>query len=175
MDVWIRTEPTLDDDGYMVTLSVGEDAAVTMTPDRAFAYARTLLGHIARADHDAAVVRQMRKVIGTDAKAMRNIAQLILDMRSDRPPLDDESTAPLRYEPGVNQSHKGFIACFHQGEQFGTWSLKAAKRHALGMIEVVENANLDAAYLRALTGLVGIDKPRALNVIDDLAKFRTTD
>lgn len=175
MDVWIRTEPTLDGDGYMVTLSVGEDAAVTMTPERAFAYARTLLGHISRADYDAAVVRQMRKVIGTDAKAMQNIAQLILDLRSDRPPLDDAATHPLRYEPGVNQSQKGFIACFHDDEQFGTWSLKAAKRHALGMIEVVESADLDAAYVRALTGLVGLDKARALNVVDDLGKFRVVD
>lgn len=171
-DVWIRTEPTPDDSGYMVTLSVGEDSIVHLTPERAFAYARVLLGHICRAEHDAAIVKQMRKVMGTDADSMMSIAQLIRDVRADRPPLDDEATMPLRFEPGVNQSHKGFVGVFHGGEQLGTWSIKPARAHALGIIEAVENANLDAAYMRALIGVVGIDKARALNVIDDLAKFR---
>lgn len=172
-DVWIRTEPTPDDSGYMVTLSVGEDSIVHLTPERAFGYAQVLLGHICRAEHDAAIVRQMRKVMGTDPDTMKTIALLIRDVRDDRPPLDDEATAPLTFEPGVNQSHKGFLTVSHRGEKFGTWGIKAAKSHALGIIEAVENANLDAAYVRALVGIVGIEKNRALNVVHDLVNYRS--
>lgn len=172
-EVWIRTEPTPDDSGYMVTLSVGEDSIVHLTPERAFAHARVLLEHVARAEYDAAIVRQMRKVMGKDPDTMKTIALLIRDVRSDRPPLDDEATSPVRFEPGVNQSHKGFIAVFQGDEQLGTWGIKAAKAHAQALIESVENANLDAAYVRALVGIVGIDRQRALNVVHDLANFRS--
>ena len=49
-DVWIRTEPALDGSGYMVTLSVGEDSIVHLTPERAFTYARTVMAYVFRAD-----------------------------------------------------------------------------------------------------------------------------
>jgi hypothetical protein len=172
-DVWIRTEPTADDSGYIVTLSVGEDSIVHLTPERALEYARTLLGHIMRARHDAAIARQLKKRLGMDRKAtsMHDVAMFIRDLRADRPPLDDSATQPLTFEPGVNQSSKGFITVSHQGTALGTWSLKAAKNHAMGILEAVEGANLDAAYVRMLVGTIGLERHIALNVVDDLGKY----
>lgn len=174
-DVWIRTEPTMDGSGYMVTLSVGEDAIVHLDPERAFAHARTVMGYVFRADHDAAIVKQMSKVLKGSQKTQQDemlaIAELIRDIRADRPPLDDEATAPLRFASGVNQSKKGFLEVWYGDEQLGTWSTKAAMKHAVFVMGAVEGANLDAAYKRALVGLVGIDPARAENIVDDLGKY----
>lgn len=167
--VWIKTEPSLDGSTYVVTIEASEDRAVTLTPDRALRHASEVLSTVARAEYDAAVFAQMSALGNLEPEA---VGQLILDLRRDRPNLDPEATQPLRLEPGVNASGKPFLALYLDDRQVGQWGPADARRHALGVIEAVHAADLDSGYYRALTGLVGLEEPRARNVIDDLIKHR---
>lgn len=167
--VWVRTEPSLDGRTYVVTVEASEDLACTLSPQEATQYALAVLTAASRADYDASVARQMTKVVGSkDA-----VLQLVTDLRRDRPPLDDSATAPLTFEPGVNSKHQPFLLLKLNGEPVGQWDVEDARSHALAVMEAVVCADLDSAYYRALTSLVGIEEPRARNVVEDLARWRS--
>jgi hypothetical protein len=167
--VWIKTEPTVDGSAYVVTIEASQDRSTVLTPDRALRYASTILGHVARAEYDAAVVRQLGDLI-EDRKAL---GQMLTDLRQDRPPIDDDATAPLSFEGGVSAfTGNAFLHIAIDGRKIGQWDIADAKAHALGVLEAVSVADLDSGYYRVLRGMVGLDEGRARQIIGDLGKWR---
>ena len=168
-EIWIKTEPTVFGETYVVSVQFGEDRAVTLTPTRALEYASTVLAHAQRAEYDAAVLKQLRtKGIGDDQAIM----SMIVDMRKDRPPVDGEPTAPMQLSEGVNAEAKPFLAIHLDGSKWGQFEVRQAREHALGVLEAVEAADLDAGYYRILTGAVGLEEGVARAVVNDLASYR---
>ena len=166
--VWIKTEPSLDGSTYVVTVEVSEDRAILLTPETSPRYALTILQAIARAEYDAAVFKQLGAIIPDQ----RAVAELIVDLRKDRPDIDTSATKPLEIEPGVNSKGKPFLSVLIDGEKVGQWTMADARKHALVAMEAVVVADLDSGYYRALNGLVGLDEGRARNVVDDLQYYR---
>ncbi|MGH3813433.1 MAG: hypothetical protein ACRDUV_13425, partial [Pseudonocardiaceae bacterium] len=170
--VWIKSEPTVDGTAYVVTLEASDDVAVTLTPERALRYAWGVLDAAHRASYDAAVLAQLTSV-GRQQLSVETVAQMVIDMREDRPPLDEAATAPLRFEPGVSQAKQHpFLGIYLNGERLGQWAVADAREHAMAVLEAVVVADLDGGYYRALTGLVGLEEPRARNVVADIANHR---
>jgi hypothetical protein len=170
--VWIKTEPSIDQASYLVTIEASPDRARVLTPTDALAYASTLLGAVARGEYDAAVLAQMRMLLGDGSDADQSIGLIIGDLRDDRPPLDDSATAPLRFDPGVNRDGEPFLGVWLEDQQLGQWTLPDARAHALAVLEAVTVADLDTGYYRTLTGLVNIEPERARTVVADLGKWR---
>jgi hypothetical protein len=167
--VWIKTTPALDGSGYVVTLEADDDTARVLTPTEALAYAAGVLAAASRCEYDAAVIRQMTRALKLP---VATAAQVITDLRADRPPLDPSATAPMWLEPGVNKDLDGFLVISINGKKVGQWNATDARGHALAVIESIAVADLDSAYVRVLVGSVGIDKARALQVVDDLGNHR---
>lgn len=166
--VWIKTEPTVDGKAYVVTLEASDDTAVTLDPQRALRYAWGVLDAAHRAVYDAAVNRQLAAL--TDKNAA---AQMINDMRQDRPPLDADATAPLAFEPGVSVfTGEPFLVVMVNGERQGQWTYGDAREHAMAVLETVVVADLDSGYYRALIGAVGLDEGRARQVVEDIGNHR---
>lgn len=171
--VWIRTVPDFATGIFRVEISYGQDQAVILGPDEAITYAQGVLFARVSAMHDAAVIRQLHRKLGI---GLRETAMAVSDLRKDRPPLDHEMTKPIRLEPGVAQRDLSpFLAIFLGGKQLGQWDMKQAAEHALMVLQAVMAADLDSAYYRYLTGTVGLERDRVLNVVADLATFMEDD
>ena len=94
---------------------------------------------------------------------------MVTDLRADRPPLDAAATDPLTFTPGVSLARRHPSLALHRhGEQIGQWEVGDARGHALHVLEAVAVADLDAAYRRALVGMVDLDEATAVVVVDDL-------
>lgn len=166
--VRITTEPSLDGSCYVVSIAAGDDVAVVMDRDRALAYAYELLRAVASAEYDAAVMAQLAALSG-ETSAIGMVAGL----RADRPPLDAAATAPFVFQPGVSRrDRRGFLTIRLDGEPLGQWALPDARAHALAVLEAHVVADLDAAYHRTLTGVIGVDGPVARAVVNGLAEHR---
>lgn len=169
---WIYTNPT--DKGFRVGIKAAGGHDITITPAQARDHAEAVLLVAARAEYDAAVFCQMYDLV----ENLDAVGQIVLDLRRDRPEIDQQRTFPLVLTPGVAQDGAGeyrpFIAISIDGveEQVSQWTPDEARAHAVGLIETITAADLDQDYLRVLTGLVGIERARALNVIGDLQRWR---
>jgi hypothetical protein len=59
-------------------------------------------------------------------------AQAVASLRDDRPPLNDEDTAPLVLSPGVSgTTRKAFVGIWLGGRQIGQFDADSAAQHAL--------------------------------------------
>ena len=166
--VWVRTEPTVDGSGYVVTLEASDDVAVTLTPDVALRHAQGVLAAAHRAAYDAAVLRQMTQKFNF---ALSDAGKLAMELRSDRPPLDPTDTAPLWLEPGVKLDLKPFLIVHINGERVGQWDVDQAERHAHIVLAAVGVADLDSGYYRMLRS-TGVEEPQARAAVEDLVNFR---
>ncbi len=168
--VWIRTVPDMGGT-YRVVLEIDDDTSHPLDAGAAMTYARAVLSAVARAEHDAAIVRQMRKI--SDGNGLQMASELVGSIRADRPPI--AWPTPLQLDPGVSMATgDAFLRILVKGEPVGQWTPGDARDHALGVLEAVEAADLDGAYLRALRG-VGIDDGRGRSVVDDLVNYRPVD
>jgi hypothetical protein len=157
------------DGSYCVAIGVGDDESWIIDRQMALRHAATTIEAVARADYDASVMRQLTS-LGIEPA---NAGFVVADLRADRPPLDYESTAPLSFEPGVSHRNgRGFVTILLHGDRIGQWELDDARHHALACLEVVAAVELDAAYRRALVGIIGLDDGRARAVVGDLAEHR---
>jgi hypothetical protein len=175
-DVWIFTEPLVDGSGYMVTINAGKDKAATLTPGGALRYAQHLLWVASRAEYDSLVGQQLYKLMKDqpfqDEPPEATVAHLINDLRKDRPELDDTVTYPLTFSPLVNTRWEPHVEVSVDGQGTkGQWDLTAARRHALGVLEAVHVADLDAGYLRLLKS-IGIEEGTASAVVNGLSELR---
>lgn len=168
--MWIATEPTLDGTSFMVTIRIGQDRSFALTVDEAHAHARKIMDAVAIAEYDAAVVAQLKsigKFEDDDIMAMLN------DFRADRPPYDNTGTEPFEYLPGLGRTDmRPALLMKVEGKAWGSLDPERAKRHALGLIEATTAADLDAAYLRMLRGVVGVPEGTARGMVADLANHR---
>lgn len=165
---WIHTEPTIDGKAYIVTLSLSEDFAVTLTPTRASAYASALLAAVADAEYDHAIFRQITEKLGLGDDVA---AQMILDLRRERPLRE---AAGLTFISGVSaRLRHPFVQVNGQdGQEYGQLDAPAGRRHALGVLEAVPTADLDASYYKTLRSLVNLDEGRARQVVEDIGNWR---
>lgn len=168
--VWIKTEPTIDGNSYMVTLDASDDVSVSLTPTEALSHAQGVLAAARRAAYDAAVMRQLTSKVGIDD---RSAMEFVMSMRDDRPPLAKDATAPLWLEPGVTPppEFRPFLVLSINGEKVGQWDVDQAEQHAAWVLAMTGNADLDSGYFRALR-TIGIGEDRARNVVDDLRHFQ---
>lgn len=163
--VWIRTAPT-PGGTYRVTLEIDDDTAQVLGRGWAQIYASAILAAVARAEYDAAVIRQMTAVAGQTAAVA-----LVAQMRADRPPITWPT--PLTLDPGVSAATgAAFLHILIKGEIVGQWTIPDAREHALAVLEAVEVADLDGAYLRALRSSCGVDEHQARVVVDGMAEHR---
>lgn len=153
---------------YRVTLEAGPDVAIGLGPHEVLRFASTLLSARARAIHDAAVAHQFHVVLNVP---LEDVSRILFELRKDRPPLKAKDTRPLTFEPGVNKELQPFITILLNGAPLGQWDMEDVMRNALGLLEAVAYADLDSAYLRHLVANLGIEKPRALAVVEDLGTF----
>lgn len=165
--IWVRTEPTPDGKAYIVTLNASDDHARTLNPMEAQDYARALLRAAHVAAHDAAVARQLT----TLGASLESVAELLADLRKDRPPVEDCATDPLTFTPGVNQKLDPFLTISLDDEPIGQWTFLQAEEHALFILGAVGAADLDAAYYRLLRSAVGLDEGAARAAVGGLADF----
>jgi hypothetical protein len=168
--VWIKTEPTLDGSGYVVTLDASDDVSVTLTPDQAFKHAQGILAAAHRAAYDAAVMRQLTR--GWEFP-FQHAGVFVMAMRDDRPPLDPTDTAPLFLEPGVTPTDfRPFLLVHINGEKVGQWDVEQAQQHALWVLSMAGVADLDSGYYRMLRTQADVEEHQARSAVDDLANYR---
>lgn len=166
--IWIRTEPTLDGDGFMVVVETDEDHAFTLTNDDAFRHAKTLLWACAYAEYDASVYQQMAVRLPAE-----QAYQVVVDFQHRRAPLDVGGTAPFIYAPGLlRETREAVIQLRVEGNPVGLWSLDQARTHALRLIEATCVAQLDADYLGLLRLTIGLDEGTARAVVSELVEHR---
>lgn len=155
--VYVQSEP-LADGTYVTAVHYGADRSRILDRQTAMAYVVDIFTAAVRAEHDAAVIRQLLG-LGLDLEtAARAIAE----------------TVPFRLVPGVSaKTGNGFLHVHLNGVNIGQWDPHDARDHAVNVLTVLAAVDLDAAYRRYLIGTVGIDAARAGNVIADLATHLT--
>lgn len=167
--IWVISDRT-HNDVYVTAVQVGPDTTIVLDRDRAVRYGMTVITAVQYAEYDAAVFAQAKDT-GMDD---RTAAQMVMDLRADRPPLDDDATAPLRFDPIL--AFKTKEAAVHvslQGELFSQWTAADANGHAMHVLQVASAVDLDGAYRRYLFGTVGLDAARAAMLVDDLGHYRS--
>lgn len=166
--IWVISD-VAPDGTYVATVQAGDDVAVTLPPDRAIAYALAALGAACRAEYDASVFAQLTTLGVTEVHA----AGMILDLRKDRPPLDDDATKPLRFEPLVTSAAKEPAVYVElNGERIARWTTEDTRGHAMHVLEVLLGVDLDAAYRKQLVGVIGLDDETARAAVGGLAQHR---
>jgi len=170
--LWVKTEPDPDGKTYLTVINVG-DRAWALTPAGALRYAAACCAAATVAEHESAVYRLL--TIKTEMPP-EVVGAVIGDLRADRPPPDDEATAPLRLAPGV--SHRAgsppFIALWLDDRQIGQWDPADARQHGMHVLEVTAGADLDAALHRYLVGTCEVPDGSARAMIEDLSNYRDT-
>ena len=171
--VWITSDIALDG-SYVVTLDINEDTSRILDRHAAINYALALFETVGQATYDVAILRQMQEKLQLP---LESAAQVVLDLRERRGLPTHSATAPLIFEGGVTAKFKPFIVVkvkHGKGriETLGQWSVEDARNHAFAMLDAVVAADLDSAYYSVLVGRIGIEGPRARNVIDDVANYR---
>jgi hypothetical protein len=167
--VWIKSEP--DENGaYHLYLELGPDDVAPLNAATAYGWARQVLSAVAQAEHDAAVIAQVRSL----GMPVESAAAIVSGLRADRAPSIPVDAVPgLALVPGVSSiTGRGFLRLERHGKPVGQWEVQDARVHALAVIEALEVTTLDSAYFRALTGRIGIDRNRAMQVIGDLGRHR---
>lgn len=143
VSLWVVSDVS-PDGTYVLTIQTGDDIAVTLDRARALAYATTVMDAAARADYDAAVIAQLV----ARGISIKGAAELVADMRDDRPPLDPAVTEPFHFNPIVTAaSREPAILLTLHGETVGQISTADAKGHAAHVLEVLAGVDLDAAYV----------------------------
>lgn len=154
---------------YIATVQLDGNTARTLDRDQGYAWAATVLAAAAQAEHDSLILRQLH---GTVGMPLELAASCVADLRADRPPLDDKTTAPMRLVPGVNRKGEPFIGVHIHGTQVGQWTCADARQHAAGIFEVIAAVDLDAAYYRYLIGSIHVEPERARNIVGALGELR---
>lgn len=170
--VWVRSGVAAGG-AYVVEFDAGPDVAWSLPPDAAVRYTLAVMRVANTADHETAVVRLTTGRLGL---AHDLAVQALTDMRADRPPYDDEATAPLLFRPSTRLRGDGgmypAVIVAAPGLPDGMWPVRDARRHALAVLDVLATADLDAGLFRWLTAMVGLEPDPARAVVDDLRSYR---
>lgn len=176
--IWIQTEYEPFLKGYYVTVSLDKDIIRSLQPEEALRHASAVLSAVARAEHDAAVCRQLKEAFdgrGVDEnEALQNIARVMQDIRGGRPELDVQGMDPIYLTPGVNTKFEPFLHVHEASDKppIGQYDMDQARQHAHAALEMSTVADLDSAYLRVLKGVIGLPENVGLNMISELQDHR---
>jgi hypothetical protein len=100
--IWVQSDLAPDGSTYVTSIHYDADQSRILTPETAYAYVAEVFRAAVMAEHDAAVIRQLRAMNIT----LKEAAGIVAELREDRPPLDDAATAPLRLVPGCCPSKR---------------------------------------------------------------------
>lgn len=155
---------------YVTTLHVADDTSIVLERDRALRYATTVVTAAQYAAYDQALYAQAAGHGATDD----NTVWMVGHLRDDRPPLDDDATEPLRFEP-LCDSHTrtGGVAVWLGGRALSVWSIAETEQHALAVLGAAAVVDLDAGYRRFLIGKFGMAARRAAGTVEDLRRWRS--
>ncbi|MGH3548888.1 MAG: hypothetical protein ACRDQU_12420 [Pseudonocardiaceae bacterium] len=160
--LWVRSE-VMPDGTYGVGLNVGADRAWAFDREAAVAYAVACFARATEAEHDAAVFG----LLTTSMKVPEHAAaKLVCDLRADRPD-DHKATDPLRFTVAIGRRGP-FLKMELDGTQVGELTPADLRDHAVGVLNVLAAADLDANLQRVLVGVVGIDDNRARQFVGSL-------
>lgn len=169
--IWVISDLAPDGATYLPVVHLGEDIALPLEGDKAIAYAVTVQGAAERAAYDEIVLDQLLEMVGGDR--MDVLAAAMTAMREGRPPLDDDATAPFRFEPFVSAfNRQGGIFLWVNGERYAQWTVVDARQHAAHVLQVHSGVPLDAAYRRLLTEIIQVPAETARIMVDDLGNRR---
>jgi len=159
------------DGTYLTTIQVGDDTVIPLPRASAYAYALAAIAAAEYAAYDAAVLAQVTKIVKGDKAAA---AQMVLDLRADRAPLDTAATHPLAFEPIIaSKTGEPAIHVSLRGTRFCQWTVDDLKGHALHVLGAAAAVDLDNAYYQLLTTLINVEPDRARNVVGDLINHRS--
>jgi hypothetical protein len=152
---------------YVPSLRLGTET-IALTAKLAVGWARDVLAAAHAAAYDAAVLDQLT----TSGLPPEHIAQVIRDLRADRPGRRTLELLPqIDLVPGVSAStREPFLHVRWHGDVIGQWTVDDARGHALHLLESVQAADLDTAYLHLLVDRVHLDLNRATQLVHHLGE-----
>lgn len=162
-DIWVRSE-VLPNGTYGVGLNVGEDRAWVLDRDQAVAYAVTCCARATEVEHDAAVFDLLTKRVGISERDAA--ATVLKDIRPNRPD-EHAATEPLHFIGGLGRRGP-FLNMMLDGKQVGQLTPADLRDHAMGVLNVIAAADLDAALRTVLVGQFGLDDDTARAVVGSL-------
>jgi hypothetical protein len=168
--IWVTSDINPDGSAsYIVTVSATNDVALSLRADDAVRYVAAVTRAAVIARHDAAVVNQLRGPIGLDPK---DAGYTIVELRQDREPVQDDATAPMRFEPIISGStFKPYVHVWAAGKRISQWTPEDCFEHAGYVMQTLAGADLDSAYYRYLTGVVGVPEQSARGAVADLGNY----
>jgi hypothetical protein len=171
--LWVESALDQQTRRYVPTLRLGSEQ-IRLTAQLAIGWARDVLDAAHAAAYDAAVFHQLHEAVNMPLEL---VAMVIADLRADRPGRRTLDILPqVDLVPGVS-AHTGepFLHLRWHGEVVGQWAVADARQHALHLLEMVQIADLDSAYLRMLMDHVDLDLAPASMLVHDLSKHRPPD
>lgn len=171
--LWVTSDLTPSGD-YALAIQYSEDGI--FYPRGPVAYARAVIDCALRAAYDAAVMGQMRHVVGRGDAELDDAAifhSTIKPLREDRPPVNAAATEPLVFTPIMAaRNGQAYIQVRTTGGlEITQMTFADAIGHAMYVLTGAAATELDNGYRRHLTGLLNVEPDRAANVIGDLARF----
>ncbi len=169
--IWIGTEWLADGTGYRAVLNITDDHSVALVGDRVFGYVRALLQAAMFAAYDAAIVNQWTRGLHREPHLV--VEMIHKDIRPDRPTLDHDATAPLKFLPQVVQKRDGgpvraVVRIHLDGTgDLGTWELAEVRDHVANVLTIAQICDLDSGYWRYLAKTVGVDPQQARGIVHD--------
>lgn len=164
--LWVKSE-VMPDGSYGVGFSVGPDRSWALSRTQATEYAVACYGRATEAEHDAAVFKLLTHLGVPERSAAE---ALVKDLRPDRPD-DHTPTLPLRFTVAIGRKIGPFLKMELDGREVGELTTGDLREHAAAVLNVISAADLDAAFLRALTTRIGLDEDLARAVVGDLANY----
>jgi hypothetical protein len=170
--IWVTSDVNPDGSAsYIVTVSAGDDVALSLNADAAVRYVAAVHRASAIAQHDAAVLQQFSGKLGMDKRLASSV---IMDLRKDREPVQNAATAPLRFEPIVAARNLApYVHVWAGDERISQWTPGDCFQHAGHVMEVLAGVDLDAAFYRYLVHTLNIDEPMARAIVNDLGNYHT--
>lgn len=172
-NIWVLTEPQ-DDGTYSIVLQFNQDRTMALSPEEAVGYGLTLLAAGARAEYDVAVARQLTQKLKIRP---RDALTQVQELRDSRSPLT--SIRNMTVTSGValdgkleDMKVRAFVQVSLDDEALAQLDVQGARHHAQGVLEMVEVQKLDAGYRHALIHDIQVTDNIALQVVQDLGKFR---
>lgn len=151
---------------YIPTILLDDRLLLSLDRERALRYVAAWADAIARAEFDAAVFAQLTGIGLPEETA---VATVIHDLRPDRPPLDDDATAPLRLEPILSaRTKRGQVAAYIGDEHVLQLDAPAVYDHIAKVLPTVMTCDLDGAYRRYAIGTLDQPDWRADAMVADL-------
>lgn len=171
--LWIISD-VLPDGTFAPSLTDGGDRAVSLCDGRAAGYATAVASAAARAQHDAAVLRQITELgtKRTDADYAEESAFFVVsELRSGRADLvcglePDVSVLPVLVKP---ESTPGVMVTMFGVDGF--MDVGQAMEHAAWVLAATEGAELDRRYCEYLQRHIGLDEPTARGAVGDLGEW----